>query len=336
MNIEVLYFDGCPNHEPTVARVREVVRKLGVDAHITEVRVSQDDDCVALKFLGSPTVLVNGRDIDPACREGVRYGFACRTFDGQGVPPDFMIERAILEALSESSETEQRQDRPGQTEGSKTRGLPHHSANKAIVFTSLGALVTALLASACCWLPLALIALGVSAGGVAGTFEPLRPWFLVGAVVLWLIGFYLVYLRQPTCQTGQACCRSATPRMFRFNRVILWGAAAVMLLFALFPYYSPAVIRVFDSGAADVVGSPAISNTYRYRIEGMTCPACAAGLETRIQRLSGVIQANVSYEKSLVELEVDPKKYDPTSLIQIVQDAGFTLHEQSMEANKPQ
>lgn len=336
MNIEVLYFDGCPNHEPTVARVREVVRKLGVDAHITEVRVTQDDDCVALKFLGSPTVLVNGRDIDPACREGVRYGFACRTFAGQGVPPASMIEQAILEAQSESCKSEQVQAGSEITGSSAAQVLGHSSTSKAIVFTSLSAMVTAILASACCWLPLALITLGISAGGVARTFEPLRPWFLGGAVVLWLIGFYLVYIRQPSCQTEQACCRAVTPRILRINRVILWGAAAVMLLFTLFPYYSPAVIRAVSSDTGDVADLRPSYPVHHYRIEGMTCPACAAGLETQLRQLPGVVHVNISYEQSMAELEVDPTTFDPTLLLDAVQNAGFKLHDQPKDASKPE
>lgn len=98
MKIELLYFTGCPNHEPTAARVRQVVERLGVEADIDEVEVTAEDDPAALKFLGSPTVLINGRDLDPAQRDGVRYGFSCRMFAGQGLPSETMIEQAIREA----------------------------------------------------------------------------------------------------------------------------------------------------------------------------------------------------------------------------------------------
>ena len=102
MKIEVLYFRGCPNHEPAVTRVRRVIGRLGVNASVHEVEVSSDDDPAVLKFLGSPTVLVNGRDIDPTCRWDVQYGFGCRTFAGQGVPAESLIEQAIHEATSKA------------------------------------------------------------------------------------------------------------------------------------------------------------------------------------------------------------------------------------------
>jgi hypothetical protein len=98
MKIDVLYFTGCPNHVPTVERVRELANRLEVNVELNQIEVTANDDPVALKFLGSPTVLVNGYDVDPTHRIGAAYGFGCRTFGGVGVPPKEMIERAIAEA----------------------------------------------------------------------------------------------------------------------------------------------------------------------------------------------------------------------------------------------
>ncbi len=102
MNIQVLYFTGCPNHGPTVERVRELVQQLGIDAQINEMEVTARDDPAALKFAGSPTVLVDGRDIEPAQRQSPAYAFGCRTYNGQGVPPAAMIEPALREAAGQA------------------------------------------------------------------------------------------------------------------------------------------------------------------------------------------------------------------------------------------
>lgn len=80
-------------------RVQQVIDRLGVNAKVREVKLTQDNDPAAMKFLGSPTVLIDGRDIDPAQREGASYGFGCRTFDGAGMPPMEMIEHAVREAM---------------------------------------------------------------------------------------------------------------------------------------------------------------------------------------------------------------------------------------------
>ncbi len=81
MRIQVLYFEGCPNHLPTVDLARHVVAELGLDAEVEEVEVTSGDDAVGLRFLGSPTVLVDGADIEPAARDRSDFGFSCRTYD---------------------------------------------------------------------------------------------------------------------------------------------------------------------------------------------------------------------------------------------------------------
>jgi hypothetical protein len=62
MKIDILYFEGCPNHAPAVQAVRDVVRELGADADIREIEVRSADDASRLRFFGSPTIQVEGED----------------------------------------------------------------------------------------------------------------------------------------------------------------------------------------------------------------------------------------------------------------------------------
>ena len=96
MRIDILYFDGCPNHHPTVELVRDVVRALGLDARIREVEVRDDDDAARHRFFGSPTVQINGQDVDPVARSRTDYSFSCRTYGASGAPPRELIEQALL------------------------------------------------------------------------------------------------------------------------------------------------------------------------------------------------------------------------------------------------
>ena len=56
----------------------------------------------ALGFLGSPTVRVNGVDVDPAPRDVRDYGLTCRVYDDGGTrthyPPEAMVRAAVKEA----------------------------------------------------------------------------------------------------------------------------------------------------------------------------------------------------------------------------------------------
>jgi hypothetical protein len=78
--------------------VRDVVNSLGVDATISEVEIQDVEQAVRLRFFGSPTVRINGQDIDPAKRSGTDYSFSCRLYDGSGSLPRALVENAIREA----------------------------------------------------------------------------------------------------------------------------------------------------------------------------------------------------------------------------------------------
>ena len=100
MKVKVLYFSGCPNHPPAVALVREVAVELGLEAEVAEVEVNSQADAERLRFLGSPTIQIDGVDVEPTARDRHDYAFSCRTYDGQGTPPRDMLAAALLEAAT--------------------------------------------------------------------------------------------------------------------------------------------------------------------------------------------------------------------------------------------
>lgn len=65
MKIEVLYFDGCPNHEALLPRLRELLASTGVADDIGRVKVEDADAAERERFLGSPTVRIDRRDVEP-------------------------------------------------------------------------------------------------------------------------------------------------------------------------------------------------------------------------------------------------------------------------------
>jgi hypothetical protein len=97
MLIEVLYMPGCPNHQPAVRRIEEILRSQEIDARVQEIPVTDESMARSLRFPGSPTVRINGLDADPAGEQSV--GLACRLYaNGQGVPSDESLRRAISSA----------------------------------------------------------------------------------------------------------------------------------------------------------------------------------------------------------------------------------------------
>ena len=97
MRIDVLYFDECPNHQPTVERINTILREEGCYAELCEVLVPDVETAQRVKFLGSPTVRVNGIDIEPTAQNRRDFGLMCRRYIG-GTPSQDLIRAAIRSA----------------------------------------------------------------------------------------------------------------------------------------------------------------------------------------------------------------------------------------------
>jgi hypothetical protein len=97
MLVELLYFDGCPALE----QLRPVVRRLSEErgARVVERRVTTLREADAQRFLGSPTVRVNGLDVEPGAADRTDYGLKCRLYrspHGVGrVLPEDLLHAAI-------------------------------------------------------------------------------------------------------------------------------------------------------------------------------------------------------------------------------------------------
>jgi hypothetical protein len=100
MKIELLYFDGCPGHERLYPRLERLLRDAGVADPIELRRVESAEAAAAERFLGSPTLRIDGQDIEPGAEERRDFGLKCRLYrsgaEASGLPPDAWI-RAALE-----------------------------------------------------------------------------------------------------------------------------------------------------------------------------------------------------------------------------------------------
>ena len=97
MLVEVLQISGCPHVPPAMTRVREVLDALAPHAELREVVVRDGAQALQVAFPGSPTVRVDGRDVDPVATPPA---MACRFYPNrQGMPDRWAIEAAVLRAL---------------------------------------------------------------------------------------------------------------------------------------------------------------------------------------------------------------------------------------------
>ena len=302
MKIEVLYFEGCPNHPPVVELVRQVVADLGADATIEEVEVHGPDDVTQLRFLGSPSVHVDGIDVDPAARERNDYAFGCRTYDGAGMPSRDMIESAIREVIAP----------------------PASAHNRSAAVAAGGSVLSAIAASACCWIPLLAITFGASAGGASAFFERWRPWLIAVSLISLAIGFYSVYFRrQPEscCESG-ACAPRRKP-INVVNQAILWLATVAVVAIIFFPKWGHVLV---DDEPSVNVQTTSTTTTLTVGIEGMTCDMCATHVARELRGLPGVVEANASYDSGTAQLFVGgATALDRTELAAAIERAGYKM-----------
>jgi hypothetical protein len=100
-HIEVLVFEGCPNAEPALELVERVREDLGIAATIDRVDVKDEGHAAELRFLGSPTIRVDGRDIEPGADERSDYVFSCRVYPSASGLTGGPDERWLRDALRE-------------------------------------------------------------------------------------------------------------------------------------------------------------------------------------------------------------------------------------------
>jgi len=198
--------------------LRKALREYGLPDEVSEIPVTDCAQAEALAFPGSPTIRINGRDIESELPAQGNYALSCRTFivDGkrQGVPSPDMIRRAI----------------------GATAEFPHSQAGivkYAQRAAPAGAAISALFAATCC-LPLGISA-AAGAAGLGVVIEPLRPWLIVLSIALLAIGFVSLYRSKRTCQQRS-----------RARIALFWVSAIVVVAAVLFP-------QILASFLADVL-----------------------------------------------------------------------------------
>jgi hypothetical protein len=108
MRVDVLYFEGCPHHRAAVERTREALAEVGVSAEVREICVHDSGEAARLAFLGSPTVRVNGVDVEPGAAAHGEVGLSCRWYGGTGIPSRELLVAGIASAQRRSASTRRR------------------------------------------------------------------------------------------------------------------------------------------------------------------------------------------------------------------------------------
>lgn len=100
MNIEILYTPNLTNPDSIVELVENVLFETAISATIQQVEVSSEKEAVNVEFLGSPTIRVDGIDVEPNMTFGKSdFGLRSRSYEKDGqesaIPSRELIEETV-------------------------------------------------------------------------------------------------------------------------------------------------------------------------------------------------------------------------------------------------
>jgi hypothetical protein len=87
--IQFLYWEDCPSHPEAWQLLHEVLAEEGLNWPVERIMVVNDQDAQQWGFSGSPTIRVEGRDLDPQGAAQMGVALACRVYrleDGRFSP----------------------------------------------------------------------------------------------------------------------------------------------------------------------------------------------------------------------------------------------------------
>lgn len=102
--VELLWFGACPNHPIARALLDEIVTDLVPGTTVRDIDATDPSVARRLRFPGSPTIRIDGRDVDPSYEDPGDYAPRCRlyrTAEGlRSIPDRTWIEAALRTSVA--------------------------------------------------------------------------------------------------------------------------------------------------------------------------------------------------------------------------------------------
>lgn len=106
--MQVLAFPGCPNRDAAIALAERVCRELDGDAEIEVLDVADQQAAERTRCPGSPTIRIDGLDVEPGAARRAGYTHACRLYPGgqslRGLPDERWVRQALRAAQARRRE----------------------------------------------------------------------------------------------------------------------------------------------------------------------------------------------------------------------------------------
>lgn len=179
----------------------------------------------------------------------------------------------------------------------------------------------AIAASLCCITP--VLALIAGSSGIASTFswiEPARP-YLIGVTVL-VLGFAWYQKLKPKKEIDCNCEEDEKPKFIQ-SRTFL----GIVTIFAALMIAFPAYAKIFfpNNQKQIIVVDKSNIQTAEFKIRGMDCNSCEEEVKHEVNKLNGIIKADVSYQNSNAQVQFDSTKIKIAEIEKAINSTGYTV-----------
>jgi len=185
-----------------------------------------------------------------------------------------------------------------------------------------GAVLTGIVASSCCILPLLLGAASAGTAGLGAAIAPYRPYLTALTVLLLGAAFYFTYRREKACGKTGCCEPISSARTGRTSKVLLWIVTLFTLAAVAYPNIVAYRMRVLaPSGPSTAV--PGQAQTAVFVIPSMDCPQCAANIADTLRKTPGVYDAKVDFATKQATVSYDGARISLGQLRDAINRTGF-------------
>lgn len=182
-------------------------------------------------------------------------------------------------------------------------------------------LLTAIAASLCCITPVLALIAGTS--GLASTFswlEPFRSYF-IGLTIL-VLGFAWYQKLKLNKQIDCNCDIEEKPKFIQ-SKLFLGIITAFAMVMLAFPYYSSFFYPKKEKQI--IVDDKSNIQKVEFTISGMTCASCEEHVNHEVNKLTGIISSNTSYDKGKAVIAFDNSKNNITEIEKAINSTGYSV-----------
>ena len=181
-------------------------------------------------------------------------------------------------------------------------------------------ILSAVIASSCCVIPLLLILAGLGSVGFAAKFAQYDWLFATVGVGLLGVSYWWYFRERKACAAGTCEMRGK-----KFTQISL-GVSTLVIAFVVglmaFSHFSASPTDAAAQATMPTQQSTGVELA-TLKVDGMTCVSCAWGVEASLKRVPGVVSAKVDFNAGIAKIQYRPQEATPEKLVQAVSELGY-------------